>query len=198
MSSNCPNPSFVPCQGALPNSCCPSTNTCIPLAGNTTVLCCPSGSDCKEIKPITCDLSQQNVTVNPDAVVQTTLLSGTLLSCGEKCCPFGYSCNDNENCAMDLDQKLLASPTAGPSATTSSTQVTRSTSSSKSTDTAAATITPAPSSSPSTAVKLPIVIAVTVLASILAMSILGFSLFWFYRKRTRAITRVAWKYGTEI
>ncbi len=34
--------------------------------------------------------------------------------------------------------------------------------------------------------KLPIIIAVTFLASIFIMSILGFSFFWFYRRRMRA------------
>jgi len=85
--STCPDTSQNQCnQAGLPdNFCCPATTTCIPLAGNTTVLCCPSGSSCDTIKPITCDISAQNVTLNTDSTLKTTALTLPLPTCGGQC-----------------------------------------------------------------------------------------------------------------
>ncbi|KAK8138411.1 hypothetical protein PG984_001791 [Apiospora sp. TS-2023a] len=93
-------------QSGLPgNFCCDKQSTCIPLAGLTTVLCCPSGPDgCNVIAPIVCDLKLQDPASNPNAQVKTTVLNGKLPSCGNNCCPFGYSCGDDGNCIMDQDQ----------------------------------------------------------------------------------------------
>ncbi|KAH7364297.1 hypothetical protein BKA65DRAFT_388047 [Rhexocercosporidium sp. MPI-PUGE-AT-0058] len=115
--ATCPDTSYNHCpQAGLPdNFCCPASSTCIPLAGNTTVLCCPNGSNCSIIKPITCDLSAQNVTENKDNTLKTTALNVPLLSCGAQCCPFGFSCNDAGNCVMNADQKVVPGPAAAPS-----------------------------------------------------------------------------------
>ena len=117
--------------------CCPSGQRCIPLAGNTTLLCCPEGSDCQKIQPVPCDISLQDGEKDPDAVVKTTALGGTLGRCGGQCCPFGFSC-DGKDCVMDQNQNAVpiqtrtgkAGPTSTSSATTSATSGTTSTTSS--------------------------------------------------------------------
>ncbi|KAL2133807.1 hypothetical protein VTI74DRAFT_1664 [Chaetomium olivicolor] len=86
--------------------CCPPGQRCIALAGNTTLLCCPSGGDCQRIEPLPCDLSLQDGEKNPDAVIKTTALGGTLARCGDSCCPFGYSCRNNA-CIMDENQNVV-------------------------------------------------------------------------------------------
>jgi hypothetical protein len=117
-TSACPDPSFVQCTDAgLPdNFCCPQSNSCIPLAGNTTVLCCPEVGICSTIKPITCDIFQQNLTSHPDNTLKTTLLDATLPTCASECCPFGYSCGNDSNCHIDADQKDIV-PSAQSSVT---------------------------------------------------------------------------------
>ncbi|KAL2146840.1 hypothetical protein VTI28DRAFT_1943 [Corynascus sepedonium] len=101
-------PKFTPCKNAdFPDYfCCKPTETCIPLAGNTTLLCCPEGSDCLRIKPVPCDISLQDGEKNPDAVIKTTALRGTLARCGTQCCPFGYSCV-NGQCVKDRNQNAV-------------------------------------------------------------------------------------------
>ncbi|KAK6864713.1 hypothetical protein PG990_005847 [Apiospora arundinis] len=93
-------------QAGLPgNFCCEKGSSCIPLAGQTTVLCCPNGPDgCTVIAPIVCDLKLQDPASNPSAQVKTTVLNGKLPTCGNNCCPYGYSCGDDGNCIMDQDQ----------------------------------------------------------------------------------------------
>ncbi|KAG4031452.1 hypothetical protein MFRU_009g02250 [Monilinia fructicola] len=101
----CPESSYKQCTNAgLPSDfCCPSSSTCISLAQNTTLLCCPSGSDCSTIQPITCDITQQDITAHPENTLKTTALTATLEKCGSNCCPFGYTCV-NGNCQMNIDQ----------------------------------------------------------------------------------------------
>ncbi|ATZ45635.1 hypothetical protein BCIN_01g03810 [Botrytis cinerea B05.10] len=103
--ATCPQADYVQCANTgLPSDfCCPSTSTCIALAQNTTLLCCPSGSDCSTIQPITCDITQQNITSHPENTLKTTALTATLEQCGSNCCPFGYTCV-NGNCQMNADQ----------------------------------------------------------------------------------------------
>ncbi|KAK4464193.1 hypothetical protein QBC42DRAFT_321423 [Cladorrhinum samala] len=100
----------------LPGSfCCPRGQKCLVLAGKTTVLCCPAGSSCRKIEPLpSCDLSLQDGEKNPDVVVKTTALKGTLPRCGDKCCPFGYSCQNNE-CIMNADQNVAPAQSGAPS-----------------------------------------------------------------------------------
>ncbi|KAK4105457.1 hypothetical protein N658DRAFT_512901 [Parathielavia hyrcaniae] len=132
-------PNFSRCGNAnFPDYfCCPSGQICLALAGNTTLLCCPEGSDCQRIKPLPCDISLQDGETNPDAVVKTTALGGTLERCGTQCCPFGYSCRDGQ-CAMDQDQNPvpIQSNTANPSATSTSSARTGATSGAETTQTA--------------------------------------------------------------
>jgi hypothetical protein len=112
-------PNFNQCKNAnFPNYfCCPSGQRCLALAGNTTLLCCPEGSDCQRIEPLPCDISLQDGEKNPDAVVKTTALRGTLERCGPACCPFGYSCKDGQ-CAMNQNQNAAPiQTTAKPTAT---------------------------------------------------------------------------------
>ncbi|SPO00873.1 uncharacterized protein DNG_03621 [Cephalotrichum gorgonifer] len=103
------------CPADLPdNFCCPSGTTCIPLAGFTTALCCPDGLTCKKIQPIICDITYQDADANIAGAVKTTALRSTLPKCGSRCCPFGYSCNDADECVMDEDQSK-SPPDASPS-----------------------------------------------------------------------------------
>lgn len=119
-ASTCGDSSYIQCSSAdLPSDfCCPSGQSCIPLAGNTTVICCPSGSDCAEIETIPCDLSLEDKSQHPAAVVMTSALTGTLETCGDQCCPFGYSCNGNSNCVVNEDQTAKPSTSSVTSSTT--------------------------------------------------------------------------------
>lgn len=124
--STCGDTSYSQCpQAGLPdNFCCKPGTSCIALAGNTTILCCPDGDDCSVIASIVCDVQLQNATSAPDAVVKTTALTSKLPTCGTMCCPFGYTCNADNNCAKDADQSQEpdgagdASSTATASGTT--------------------------------------------------------------------------------
>lgn len=120
-ASTCGDSSYTQCSQGLPDEfCCPSDNSCIALAGSTTALCCPKDEDCSEIEPIPCDLSLEDKSQHPDNVVMTTALTGTLETCGNACCPFGYSCNSAGNCDMDADQsKQPATSSVTSTATTS-------------------------------------------------------------------------------
>ncbi|KHN96430.1 uncharacterized protein MAM_05719 [Metarhizium album ARSEF 1941] len=93
-------------QGLSEGLCCPQNSQCVPLAGNTTVMCCPSDSSCAKIQPITCDVSEQDPTLHPDAPIKTVARGAKLPTCGgDFCCPFGYSCSaDRSSCTKDSDQ----------------------------------------------------------------------------------------------
>ncbi|KAI2618506.1 hypothetical protein GGR54DRAFT_159119 [Hypoxylon sp. NC1633] len=137
-------------QAGLPgNFCCESTATCIPLAGNTTVLCCPKGSSCDKIFPITCDIQSQDPVKNPTAEIKTTALTGTLEACGSTCCPFGYHCSGG-GCVIDKDQSQK--PVTKPAPTSASTPTPSSASTSVSTR---ASTTVAVSGIPTTAPSAP-------------------------------------------
>jgi hypothetical protein len=107
--STCPDLTFNHCpqQGIPQNFCCQPGQTCVSLAGNTTVLCCPEGADCSVIKSITCQISLQDITLHPDNVLKTTELGAKLPICGSQCCPFGYTCNAFGNCAMNANQNIF-------------------------------------------------------------------------------------------
>ncbi|KAL2154382.1 hypothetical protein VTH82DRAFT_3058 [Thermothelomyces myriococcoides] len=117
-------PNYFRCENAeFPDYfCCKGKETCIPLAGDTTLLCCPEGSDCQRIRPVPCDIELQNGEKNPDAVIKTTALGGTLPRCGTQCCPFGYSCIDGQ-CAKDRNQNAvpIQTRTSRPEPTTTTT-----------------------------------------------------------------------------
>ncbi|EGS17361.1 uncharacterized protein CTHT_0066840 [Thermochaetoides thermophila DSM 1495] len=107
-ANTCSVSGFSPCQyGNFPNNfCCPAGQTCLALAGNTTILCCPNNVSCRRIAPIPCEISLQDVSKNPDAVIKTTALNVPLGKCANACCPFGYSCKDDE-CVMNDDQSKV-------------------------------------------------------------------------------------------
>lgn len=133
-ASTCADPKNIQCtQAGLPsNFCCGASSECIVLAANTTVLCCPPGSSCSTIKSIGCDISLQNASANADISLMTTALTATLPTCGNQCCPFGYSCDSNSNCVQDANQDTApttsstsaSTPSASSSTTGASTSVT--------------------------------------------------------------------------
>ena len=87
---------------------CPSGQTCIWLAGNSTVLCCPEGANCDRIQPITCIISQLDASKSPGNLVKSIALDVALPSCGEDtCCPFGFECDADQKCGKMADQSQL-------------------------------------------------------------------------------------------
>ncbi|KAL2825468.1 hypothetical protein BDW59DRAFT_73045 [Aspergillus cavernicola] len=112
------------CSGTgLPdNFCCSSSSTCVTVDSGSSVICCPEGQDCTYIEPITCDVTKQDASLHSDNVIKTTRLDDELPTCGNSCCPFGYTCQ-GAFCAMDD-----SSSTSTRSETTSSTSTTTSTS----------------------------------------------------------------------
>ncbi|KAK0731505.1 hypothetical protein B0H67DRAFT_476289 [Lasiosphaeris hirsuta] len=128
------------------NFCCPTSQTCIALAGNTTLLCCPAGSDCAKIQPISCDVSQQDAEKHPDATVKTTALQGELGKCGTRCCPFGYSCSGDKECVKDKNQSVA--PSGVPSSTARTSTSTGTGTGTGTSTNAAISETSAPSSGP--------------------------------------------------
>ncbi|KAI9823736.1 MAG: hypothetical protein M1832_002293 [Thelocarpon impressellum] len=151
---SCADRSASRCAGDFPdNFCCPSNTNCLSLDRGSAVLCCPKGQECDFIAPITCDVSQQNATAHPENPVHTKDLSTKLDTCGAKCCPQGFKC-EQEQCALD---KAVSGPasssssSAGPSATSTTTT------SRPTPPTSAPTLstpTPRPSSSPTTLADL--------------------------------------------
>ncbi|KAL3477963.1 hypothetical protein BJX99DRAFT_225197 [Aspergillus californicus] len=127
------------------NFCCSSSSSCVSLDSGSSVICCPEGQDCTYIEPITCDVSKQNATLHPDNVIKTTRLDDELPTCGNSCCPFGYSCQGSF-CAMD-ESSSSSSTTQTTVATTSrstsesTTESTPSTTSTESTESSAETST---------------------------------------------------------
>lgn len=98
-------PNFSVCGGGLPrNFCCPEGTKCLSLAGDTTVLCCPEGSSCEKIETVPCNLDEMDPEEFPDAPIKTTVFDVALEKCGDKCCPFGYTCNGSGQCQKDRDQ----------------------------------------------------------------------------------------------
>jgi hypothetical protein len=82
-----------------------------------SVICCPTNSDCAIIQTITCDVSQLNATLHPENQMHLANTGGVALpTCGDKCCPLGYSCKSG----MCFKESPSSSPTSllpTPSAT---------------------------------------------------------------------------------
>lgn len=122
--------SLSQCGGNFPSAfCCPASTTCTALnddngAGgqSTSVICCPEGQDCKFIRPITCDIAQQNATLHPSNAIHTTNLTATLETCGTECCPLGYTCKSGL-CTMIASGSTSASSSSTTSAAPSSTSI---------------------------------------------------------------------------
>jgi hypothetical protein len=83
--------------------CCSEGQTCVTLAGGSTVFCCPV-SVCQRIKPIPCNVNLLNPAQFPNVFIKTTALKAALPKCRGNCCPFGFSCNAEGDCDMDEDQ----------------------------------------------------------------------------------------------
>ena len=117
-SDSCPT-SYKHCGSTkLPdNFCCPSDSTCISLDDATSAICCPEGSDCQYITPIVCDIQEQNATLYPSNPIKTTRLGDSLPKCGEKCCPFGFTCDGN-TCVMNKSASTTATASVSEPATT--------------------------------------------------------------------------------
>lgn len=119
-ATTCVATGYTQCAGIQaslpPTFCCPPTSSCLPLAGNTTLLCCPNGNDCSSIQTIPCDISLQNSTQHPDNILKTTALTIPLPQCNGACCPFGFSC-DGTNCARNQNQASVPSASTSTSTT---------------------------------------------------------------------------------
>ncbi|KAL4743188.1 hypothetical protein BDV11DRAFT_179172 [Aspergillus similis] len=126
-ASSCPGSSRKCSSAGMPeNFCCSSLSTCIALDGGSSVICCPEGQDCSYIQPITCDVTKQNATLYPDNVIKTTRLDDDLPTCGNACCPFGYTCQGSF-CAMDNTASSSASTSTSTSTSTRSSTASSST-----------------------------------------------------------------------
>ncbi|KAF2134075.1 hypothetical protein P153DRAFT_280266 [Dothidotthia symphoricarpi CBS 119687] len=114
------NTGLQQCGGTFPSSfCCPADTTCMSLnSGDVqSVICCPAGSDCAYVQTITCDVTQLNATLHPDNQVHLSDTTNVELpTCGDKCCPLGYSCKGSM-CSKDTS----SSPTPTSSTTATST-----------------------------------------------------------------------------
>lgn len=108
------------CGSGLPDSfCCPEDTECLPVDRGRTVICCPSGQNCTFLRPVTCDISQQNATRFPSKLVHTTELDADLARCGSSCCPGGYSCQSGM-CALRRETSRPISSTTSRASSTES------------------------------------------------------------------------------
>ncbi|KAI9924595.1 hypothetical protein ASPWEDRAFT_112093 [Aspergillus wentii DTO 134E9] len=148
-SDTCPS-SYNKCGSSkLPdNFCCSSSSTCVSLDDSSSAICCPSGQDCSYIAPITCDVQLQNATLYPKNVVKTTRLDEELPKCGDSCCPFGYTCQGDNTCALVKDSSATATssissstPTFATSTKASSSETSNTSSASQASSTADASST---------------------------------------------------------
>lgn len=131
-TDSCSN-SYSQCGSAFPNNFwCPSSATCIGTNDNSTAICCPSGQNCDNISPIACDIQLQNATAYPKSNIKTTKLDAKLESCGDSCCPPGFTCLSGKVCIADKPTTNSSStesnlggatftPVASPSAANTST-----------------------------------------------------------------------------
>lgn len=133
-ANTCPSDNPTSCSAVdsqLPgNFCCGKDTTCISIDQSTSAICCPNGQNCDNIGTINCDVSLQDASKNKGPIF-TTNLNQKLPTCGDKCCPFGYTCgqaNGNNVCVLDKSK-------SGPASTTQVTSTTSATITSTSTST---------------------------------------------------------------
>ncbi|KAI1266818.1 hypothetical protein F5Y18DRAFT_349440 [Xylariaceae sp. FL1019] len=180
-SSKCP-------QAGLPaNFCCSTKETCLVLAGNTTVVCCPNGSDCSVIEPISCNITLQDPSKFPSAEVKTTEVDLKLPTCANGCCPFGFHCDEGSvNCVEDDDQSLKPGGSTSPS--TSATHPTATTSSAHTSTATTASSTSPTSSSETTAAKTMNTAAVVggVIGGLFAFALVAGGVFFCYRRNRKS------------
>ncbi|KIW98895.1 uncharacterized protein Z519_00558 [Cladophialophora bantiana CBS 173.52] len=131
---------------------CPSGNNCVSLDNSSSALCCPESSTCDNIQTVSCDVSSQNATANPTAGIFTTRLGDKLPQCGDKCCPFGYSCIEQPSgpsvCSIILSTSIVGKtdPSSGNASKPSSASSSATRSATSSTSTTGSTTTSSPSS----------------------------------------------------
>ena len=130
-SLTCPSGFPNSCQTVDPNLpgnfCCNANLHCISADSSSTAICCPTGSNCEQIEPIDCDVSLQDPSKNETSPVFTTKLNSPLQSCGNKCCPNGYTCDSTSDVcniiistsslAPNFNQTQPSSTSAAPSGT---------------------------------------------------------------------------------
>ena len=112
-SLTCPKGFPNSCQAVDPNLpgnfCCNANLHCISADSSSTAICCPTGSNCEQIEPIDCDVSLQDPSKNETSPVFTTKLNSPLQTCGNKCCPNGYTCDSTSNvCNIIISTSSLA------------------------------------------------------------------------------------------
>ncbi|KAK1753899.1 hypothetical protein QBC47DRAFT_414825 [Echria macrotheca] len=166
---------------------CPIGDTCIALAGRTTVICCPPVTDCMFIQPISCDLSLQNALVHPDSAIKTLALSGKLPECGTGgCCPYGYTCTAQAVCEKNADQSVKLANSSGtavpPPSLPTTTDAFSSFPLSTNTDVGGAD-SPQTGSKGSSGVDAKLVIPIVIICVLVLLIFCG--LFWFWKRYKR-------------
>lgn len=114
------------CGSSFPSDfCCPQSTTCLRLNTDpnvTAALCCPAGSDCYAIAPIACDLPSQNATLVPNGQYHSAPPTN-LQTCGQSCCPQGYTCQNGSACILVSAAEAATSNSTGSAQNTSLTAV---------------------------------------------------------------------------
>ncbi|KAF2993461.1 hypothetical protein E8E14_000803 [Neopestalotiopsis sp. 37M] len=144
--------------------------------------------DCNVIRTIPCDIQQLNVTAFPQNDIFTTRLSDTLPTCGDACCPFGYRCNGDNDCELEVED-VATTTSAAPSKSTdkaSHHQATTTTTSSilAQTTPVDAQVSATADEGMSSTTRTGLIIGGTVAAALL-MTILAGVLFFYTRRRNR-------------
>lgn len=143
----CSNSNLTSCPTSYPSGwCCPQSTVCTGLnnTGTVAALCCPVGSDCSQIEPISCNITLQDASKFPSASVHVEDLTVTLPTCGNNCCPLGYSCNSAGNCQILNSTKEAQTSSASTSSATTSVTASSSTSSKSTATIAPANVVPTP------------------------------------------------------
>lgn len=193
----CAAPGLQSCAGGnsgLPDTfCCKTGTECLPLAGKSTVICCPRDRSCDAIKPITCNIAEQNPDANLEAPIKTLALKSALPKCAKNnsCCPFGYTCSDDgQICKKDQDQSRPpdgfhpgAAPKSSGTASAASTAISTTTGSAAPSSTTTSSATTTDDAAPSGSNNASTIGAVV--GSLLALVLVGLGIFLFVRSRRR-------------
>lgn len=134
-AETCPK-NYTKCSNdGLPSSfCCPSSSTCVSLDNGSSAICCPKGETCEFIQPVGCNVQHQDAKEHPHSLVKTTRTDDRLPKCGDSCCPFGYTCQEDDVCVMDK-----AKSSSDKTKTNTASETTTSTSTNTNTNTQTAT-----------------------------------------------------------
>lgn len=91
------------------NFCCGADTVCQSIDQSSSAICCPAGKSCDSISIINCDLNLMDASQNPGPVF-TTRLNDKLPTCGDQCCPFGYTCATQGGTSICILDKSKAGP----------------------------------------------------------------------------------------